>query len=175
MPRPKPKSHEELSPSDFHFAVIKRDHWCQKCFHKEATDAHHVIRKSQGGKYLRVNGLGLCHQCHMALHNGQWRLIISDLPKECIRYLEEKGQLWRYGVKYREDADRMTESVMKDYYGPRSLEEGVFEVEAVIKIENDSLTYTWIFNIEKDAETLAKFFRKRLPEFESLTVKNTAA
>ena len=35
----------------------------------KTTDAHHVLARSQGGGDDLSNGLGLCHACHMWVHD----------------------------------------------------------------------------------------------------------
>ena len=41
---------------------------CERC-NKKATDIHHIIYKSQGGKDTIENLIALCRDCHNLAHN----------------------------------------------------------------------------------------------------------
>jgi hypothetical protein len=99
MPKNLPhwKPHKRIkNPKKFHFEVIRRDGKCKICLIRYATDAHHLISRGRGGDDVRENGLGLCHRCHMNYHDGHIKLKKKHLHPENIKYLEEKGEIWKY-------------------------------------------------------------------------------
>lgn len=90
--RPKKRIKDPL----FSKKVIKRDGKCRYCHVRYATDAHHLISRGRLGDDVRENGLGLCHEDHMAFHSGGIKLKKQHLHPENIKYLEEKGELYKY-------------------------------------------------------------------------------
>ncbi|MDD7535549.1 MAG: RNA-guided endonuclease IscB, partial [Bullifex sp.] len=51
---------------------------CQHCYHKGGSDTklevHHVIQRKDGGSDRPDNLVTLCHDCHAALHRGEFTL-----------------------------------------------------------------------------------------------------
>ena len=51
---------------------------CQHCYHKGGSDTklevHHVIQRKDGGSDRPDNLVTLCHDCHTALHRGEFTL-----------------------------------------------------------------------------------------------------
>ena len=51
---------------------------CQHCYHKGGSDTklevHHVIQRKDGGSDRPDNLVTLCHDCHSALHRGEFTL-----------------------------------------------------------------------------------------------------
>lgn len=79
--------------------------YCRKCLkttqhHGIVIHAHHIIPKSAGGKDDPENGLPLCFECHMNLHDKIWH--IADIVKlSVLEFLRKKYKV-RYGIKYNE-------------------------------------------------------------------------
>ena len=77
--------------------------YCRKCLkttqhHGIVIHAHHIIPKSAGGKDDPENGLPLCFECHMNLHDKIWH--IADIVKSSVLELLRKKYKVRYGIKY---------------------------------------------------------------------------
>ncbi len=61
---------------------------CEKCFKTWATEVHHRVNRSQGGKWTPANCLHLCHPCHhwCTVHpeesreQGRWSLKSFENP-----------------------------------------------------------------------------------------------
>ena len=76
IPRPKtPKrlqSRPHVIAASIREAVFERDQWtCQWCeVPGGALDAHHVIRRSQGGKDEVANLVSVHRLCHRAIHDS---------------------------------------------------------------------------------------------------------
>ena len=51
---------------------------CRKCHHKGDSDTkleiHHIIQRKDGGSDIPDNLVTLCHECHAALHRGEFML-----------------------------------------------------------------------------------------------------
>lgn len=74
--------------------------------HGTATDWHHRLRQSQGGKWHVQNGLHLCRFCHEAVTNTRghreeherkgWLVPSHEDPalKKCWIYTQEYGREW---------------------------------------------------------------------------------
>jgi 5-methylcytosine-specific restriction endonuclease McrA len=43
---------------------------CERC-PKTATEIHHIIFKSQGGKDVIENLMAICYDCHQIVHNNR--------------------------------------------------------------------------------------------------------
>lgn len=55
-------------------AVVARDGGgCRLC-HRRGTDAHHLTKRSQGGKWTTDNIVLLCRECHALIHRTGIRL-----------------------------------------------------------------------------------------------------
>lgn len=70
---PKPlKSRPHVIPASVKKQVFDRDNWtCRWCeVPGGALDAHHVIRRSQGGKDVVANLVSVHRLCHRAIHDG---------------------------------------------------------------------------------------------------------
>jgi len=83
-------------PTDFSREVLERDKLCRLCRCARATEAHHLVRRSQGGDDVLENGIGLCTQCHQAYHAGNLKIERRMLRLENIEYIERlrKGHLY---------------------------------------------------------------------------------
>ena len=64
---------------NFRNKVLWRDHYsCQRCNSNTVKlEAHHITYKSKGGTNAINNGVCLCHNCHIGLHNGLWNYNIK--------------------------------------------------------------------------------------------------
>jgi 5-methylcytosine-specific restriction endonuclease McrA len=71
------------------------DPLCRVCSGK-ATDAHHILLRSQGGDDVEENIMPLCHDCHMSYHAGQVNLWIR--PRELLYVIDRLGR--DKGVEY---------------------------------------------------------------------------
>ena len=47
---------------------------CRKCRSKTHLEVHHIIQRKDGGTNHRDNLVTLCHDCHAALHRGEFTL-----------------------------------------------------------------------------------------------------
>ena len=47
---------------------------CRKCGSKTHLEVHHIVQRKDGGTNHRDNLLTLCHECHAALHRGEFTL-----------------------------------------------------------------------------------------------------
>ena len=47
---------------------------CRKCGSKTHLEVHHIIQRKDGGTNHRDNLVTLCHECHAALHRGEFTL-----------------------------------------------------------------------------------------------------
>ena len=47
---------------------------CRKCGSKTHLEVHHIIQRKDGGTNHRDNLVTLCHNCHAALHRGEFTL-----------------------------------------------------------------------------------------------------
>lgn len=45
-----------------------RDRECISCGHARGVEAHHILRRSQGGDDVAANLVPLCRDCHGAVH-----------------------------------------------------------------------------------------------------------
>jgi len=82
----KDKAKHKRATELYRHAILKRDLWtCQRpdC-HNEATDAHHIVHKTQseGLRWSLDNGVALCRSCHMLDGNAN-----GELPKWCVRHI----------------------------------------------------------------------------------------
>ena len=62
--------------------------WCEVCGW-QATDAHHVIKRSQGGSHDPVrNGIALCRVCHDQTDRAlaQGRLVIGNVAPDRFEF-----------------------------------------------------------------------------------------
>lgn len=75
--------------------------YCRKCLkttklHGVVMHAHHIIPKSAGGKDDPENGLPLCFDCHMSLHDKIWHT--AEIVKASVLDHLRKKYKVRYGV-----------------------------------------------------------------------------
>lgn len=75
--------------------------YCRKCLkttklHGVVMHAHHIIPKSAGGKDDPENGLPLCFDCHMSLHDKVWRTV-EVVKASVLDHLRAKYKV-RYGI-----------------------------------------------------------------------------
>ena len=47
---------------------------CRKCGSKIHLEVHHIIQRKDGGSNIPDNLMTLCHDCHVALHRGEFTL-----------------------------------------------------------------------------------------------------
>ena len=47
---------------------------CRKCGSKTHLEVHHIVQRKDGGSDHRDNLVTLCHDCHVALHRGEFTL-----------------------------------------------------------------------------------------------------
>ena len=47
---------------------------CRKCGSKTHLEVHHIVQRKDGGTDHRDNLVTLCHDCHVALHRGEFTL-----------------------------------------------------------------------------------------------------
>ena len=47
---------------------------CRKCGNKTHLEVHHIVQRKDGGTNHRDNLVTLCHDCHAALHRGEFTL-----------------------------------------------------------------------------------------------------
>ena len=59
--------------------LVRDDFKCQgpRKFHVPQLHAHHIIKRSKGGKDTITNLITLCKGCHGDLHQGKWKLNIT--------------------------------------------------------------------------------------------------
>ena len=68
---------KRTSIQEFYLAVWKAcGGKCEACS-AVMHEAHHITYRSQGGKDIVENGIGLCRQCHYHAHNGK----VVTVPK----------------------------------------------------------------------------------------------
>jgi len=83
---------------NFREKVLWRDGYkCQrpKCKSKTMLQAHHIIPKSRGGSNTPSNGITLCEECHLGLHDGQWELKKKPKMFKYPTHLQQgKWYLW---------------------------------------------------------------------------------
>jgi len=65
---------------NFRAKVLWRDKYtCQRCGAKEELNAHHILRRVDGGTDTPQNGITLCKECHDSLHKEEW--VLKKKPK----------------------------------------------------------------------------------------------
>ncbi len=65
----------EYEGRNFRAKVLWRDNYtCQHCGGKDKLNAHHILRRIDGGGNTPQNGITLCKKCHDSLHTGEWIL-----------------------------------------------------------------------------------------------------
>ncbi len=65
----------EYQGRNFRAKVLWRDNYtCQRCGGKDKLNAHHILRRIDGGTDTPKNGITLCEDCHSSLHKGEWVL-----------------------------------------------------------------------------------------------------
>ena len=70
----------EYQGRNFRAKVLWRDNYtCVRCGGKEKLNAHHILRRIDGGTDTPQNGVTLCEDCHSSLHKGEW--ILQKKPK----------------------------------------------------------------------------------------------
>ena len=94
----------------FRAAVLKLDPLCrnQLCPNKGTAfgaevDAHHLIKRSQGGESSIGNGIGLCRHCHDLVENGGKFTVTKRTGKEIELEILEQWLYtddWRWGQVY---------------------------------------------------------------------------
>jgi HNH endonuclease len=74
---------------------VRQDVACRACG-EPSSDGHHILYRSKGGDDVEDNVVGLCHDCHMALHKWltEGGLIRAEVGKrlrpEEIRYVLDR-------------------------------------------------------------------------------------
>lgn len=101
LPVPKP-SYKRRKPtrkqrnnfsSKIRLQILERDgEVCKECGHRKATQIHHVMPRSRGGRGVETNGLPLCHECHTQIHMN------AELMTKWQEIYEQ-----RYGLDYFKD------------------------------------------------------------------------
>ena len=81
---------EELTDELRSYVFFRDNGVCQICG-KSASEPHHVIYRSHGGKHCANNIASICNKCHYKIHNKQ------DKYKELLltRIKENEQQLRR--------------------------------------------------------------------------------
>ena len=70
----------EYEGNNWRQKVLWRDRYtCQHCGSEDKLQAHHIRKRLKGGTNRVSNGATLCEQCHVSLHEGDWK--ISKKPK----------------------------------------------------------------------------------------------
>lgn len=70
MSGPVPKPQKRIKNSTAVHAKALMDRWCRCGCGRPATDGAHILGRGQGGDDVEDNVVGLYHECHMAIHNG---------------------------------------------------------------------------------------------------------
>lgn len=72
--------------------------WCETCARQAATDWHHRLNRSQGGKWCPANGLHICRTCHELIGRERieakargWALEPHQVPAETRVLLADRG------------------------------------------------------------------------------------
>ena len=68
---------------------------CEVCANAIATDGHHVIYRSAGGRNIPENLLLLCRECHSSFHNNDedvesWLDYAADIPARKARIFKSQ-------------------------------------------------------------------------------------
>lgn len=76
----------------FRDAVLARDHTCQACHTRPATEADHIIPTAAGGpNNPHTNGQGLCHECHQAKTRADKQATSGGHPTPSPRVVPPRG------------------------------------------------------------------------------------
>lgn len=74
---------------------LLRDRVCRCGCGRQATDAHHILLRSQGGDDVQDNVMPLYHDCHMAWHAGELtglKVTVTEQLYVLERLGEKSGQ-----------------------------------------------------------------------------------
>jgi hypothetical protein len=91
-PKPEPRVRDKTVLRWFH----SLDWDCVACGHGRHIEAHHILSRAQGGDDHLGNLVGLCSDCHRALHGSPYRAygvrIDSGFVRSAIgRYIRSEG------------------------------------------------------------------------------------
>ena len=77
--------------------VLYRDNYqCQHCKTTKKGiqyDVHHIVFRSNGGSDNEENLITLCHDCHTALHNGEYELNLKGKKKGNLKYATQMNSI----------------------------------------------------------------------------------
>lgn len=90
--KPKEKIRNEFSPKVRAEIANRSQGICEYCGKQVATEMHHVVFKSAGGRGVATNGMHMCNGCH-------------KLPHKSIKIRRKLEDLYRslYGENYYKD------------------------------------------------------------------------
>ena len=104
---------------------------CQHCHHKSGSDikleVHHIIQRKDGGTDHRDNLVTLCHDCHAALHRGEFVLskpeggykdptFMNQMRKKLVERLKAKyGNMVHITFGYITRIERTAAELHKDH------------------------------------------------------------
>jgi 5-methylcytosine-specific restriction endonuclease McrA len=72
---------------------------CIYC-HREATDRHHIIRRSQGGSDNKINLANLCRRCHNILHFSKDTELQNKIKLRCYEQIRGNLELcWKGKIR----------------------------------------------------------------------------
>jgi 5-methylcytosine-specific restriction endonuclease McrA len=67
---------------------------------REATDKHHIIKKSQGGTDAEINLALLCRACHFAVHNSKDKEYMNLIKEKCYKQIRGRlDECWSGKIK----------------------------------------------------------------------------
>ena len=100
---------------------------CRKCGSKTHLEVHHIVQRKDGGTNHRDNLVTLCHDCHAALHRGEFTLPIpkggykepafmNQMRNKLVERLEAKyGNMIQTTFGYLTRIERTAANLPKDH------------------------------------------------------------
>ena len=100
---------------------------CRKCGSKTHLEVHHIIQRKDGGTNHRDNLVTLCHECHAALHRGEFTLqklkggykgpaFMNEMRNKLVKRLKTKyGNMVQTTFGYITRIERTAAGLPKDH------------------------------------------------------------
>lgn len=93
MVSPIPKPRKRIKDAAAVHRKAMRDRWCRCGCGGQASDGAHVLGRGNGGDDVEENVVGMAHDCHMAMHDGDRevaRKVGGNLEQDEIEYVLER-------------------------------------------------------------------------------------
>lgn len=66
--KPKRADRNKFSQQAREYILQRDNNTCRVCCVSQATQIHHVMYRSRGGRGVKTNGLSICNKCHHKIH-----------------------------------------------------------------------------------------------------------